>query len=316
MADSNLQYGRKVSLLLVNGEQALNLSDMHIRFQTSQQDEESPSNCAIRVYNLSDATILKVRKEYARVVLQAGYEGGAFGVIFDGTIKQFRTGKEPDNLNTYLDILAADGDIAYNFAVVNASLRAGSDTGEKVATIIAAMKPLGVVPGNLVFPSTGGTLPRGKVLFGMAKALLRSQTQSIGATWSIQDGKVNVTPLTGYLPGDAVVLSAATGLIGRPEQTADGIRCRCLLNPKIQVGGLVKIDNSSVNQTLQQDPNSLAKLAYNQWAGVQNLATVTTDGIYRVYISEFVGDSRGQDFYTEITCLTVNPVTNQCLPFG
>jgi len=194
---SNIQYGRKASLLVVEGEEALDLSEMHFKFQTAQQDEESPNNCSIRIYNLNPATVKKIRGEYSRVVLQAGYEGGAFGVIFDGTIKQFRVGQENDAKTTYLDILAADGDIAYNFARVNSSLAAGTSAGERLAIVVAEMTKHKVTKGEFLIPSTGGVLPRGKVLFGMAKAIMRAEVQNLGATWSIQDGKVNIVPLTG-----------------------------------------------------------------------------------------------------------------------
>lgn len=312
-------YLRKASLLLVQGDKALDLSALHFKFKTSQEDEESPSNCRIQVFNLSPDTMKTIKKEYSEVILQAGYEHAAFGVIFKGTIKQFKTGRE-NATTTYLEILAADGDLAYNFAQCSTSMAAGCTRQERVKAVLESMSPKGVTAGQLLIDATGGVLPRGKVLFGLARGLLRSEVQSIGATWSIQDGKVNVIPLDGYLPGEAVILNAATGLIGRAEQTADGIRARCLLNPKITVGGLVKIDNASINQTSQKDgqgpPEGNAQLAYNQYAGLQLLANTTDDGIYRVYVVECEGDTRGQAWYSDLICLTVNPVTQKVKPYG
>lgn len=310
----NTSYLRKASLLLVQGEKALDLSAMRFTFSTVQEDEESPSNCSIRVYNLSGSTIKTIREEYSRVVLQAGYETGAFGVIFDGTVKQFRIGRETATTN-YLDLLVADGDLAYNFAMCSRSMAAGTTTAERLGAAFDAMNPHGVTAGQLLIDATGGILPRGKVLFGLSRGLIRAEVQTIGATWSIQDGKVNVIPLDGYLPGEAVVLNSTTGMIGLPEQTAEGLKVRCLLNPKIIVGGLIQVDNKSINRTLQQDPNA-APLAYNKYAGLQQLATVTADGLYRVYVAEHKGDTRGQDWYTDITCLTVNPITKTIKAYG
>lgn len=308
------QYLRKATLLLVQGEKALDLSELHFTFQTVQEDEESPSNCAVRVFNLSPDTEAVIRKEYSRVVLQAGYENSAFGLIFDGTIVQFRKGRTSPT-TTYLDILVSDGDIAYNYAMCSKNAAAGTTRKERLDLAMAPMNSKGVSAGQLLIDSTGGILPRGKVLFGLARGIIRSEVQSIGATWSIQNGKINVIPLSGYLPTEAVVLNAETGLIGRAEQTSDGIRAKCLLNPKIIVGGLVKIDNKSINETLQKNPDG-PSLAYNQYAGLQQFATVTADGIYRVYVAEHKGDTRGQDWYTDITCLTVNPVTQKVKPYG
>lgn len=324
MADQT-QFGRKATLLVIRPEQAgnnpsafvagsvLDLSQMHFRFRTAQQDVESPNNCTIRVYNLSDATLQAITKyEYSRVILQAGYEGAPAGVIFDGTIKQFRVGRE-NATDKYLDLLAADGDLAYNFSIVNTTLAAGSTPKQRVDAVIAEMAKKGVTEGN-VMEFTGGVLPRGKVLFGMARALMRQETASQGATWSIENGKVNVLPLQGYKPGEAVVLSSLTGLVGMPEQTNDGVRATCLLNPRLTIGGLVRIDNKSVNQLLQNNQNlppGARMPAFNQYTGIQNLATVASDGLYRLFVVEHEGDTRGTAWHSHLTGLALNPSTNQ-----
>jgi hypothetical protein len=311
-------YGRKAKLFLTDGEEVLDLSEMHFRFQTVQEDAESPNNCTIRVFNLSTDTQRRAKREYSRVILQAGYEKGPFGVIFDGTIKQYRMGKQPDQVTSYLDILAADGDLAYNFGVINKSLAAGSSSGERVAAMVESLTKYGISGATNLIPSTGGILPRGKVLFGLSKGLLRSEVATQGASWSIQNGRIQIIPLDGYLPGEAVVLTSQTGLIGRAEQTAEGIKCRSLLNPKILIGGAVQIDNKSINQTLAAPGSELpvGQSAFNSWTAIQQLANIADDGLYRVYVCEHVGDTRGQDWYSDLVCLTINPVTNTCKKFG
>ena len=138
--------------------------------------------------------------------------------------------------------------------------------------------------------------------------------QTMGATWSIQNGKVNVIPLTGYLPGEPVVLTSQNGLIGRPEQTQEGIKVKCLINPKITPGNLVKIDQASINQIESTDPGVM--VAYNQWSGIQNFASIAADGLYRVYVAEFTGDTRGQDWYADLICLKLDPVTDKVKTYG
>lgn len=297
------RQGNNPSAYSPGGGEGLDLSALHFTFSTVQQDLESPNNCSIRIFNLAPATVKKILGEYSRVTLQAGYEGGE-GVIFSGIVKQFRIGRE-SGTTTYLDILAADGDLAYNFAVVNKTLAAGSTPQQRLQVPLEAMEPYGVTAGNLM-PFTGGILPRGKVFFGMARAAARSITQNNGATWQINNGQVNVTPLDGYLPGEAVELTAQTGLIGLPEQTNEGIRVKCLLNPRIVVGGTVKIANHTINQLVQSDPKA-APVPYNQRVGIQLLASVTSDGLYRVYVAEHAGDTRGNAWYTSLVCLAIDP---------
>lgn len=328
MSDSS-QFGRKASLLVMRPgsrvqtgpavdlpPSVIDLSEMHFRFRTVQQDVESPNNCTIRIYNLSEATQRAIVKdEYTRVVLQAGYETSGIGVVFDGTIKQFRVGRE-NATDKYLDILAADGDLAYNFATVGVTIAGGvtNTPAQRVQMVLAEMSKKGATAGEIM-QFTGGVLPRGKVLFGMARALLRNEAAAQGATWHIAQGKINILPLDRYKEGEAVVLTAQTGLVGIPEQTNEGLRAMSLLNPRLVIGGTVKIDNKSVNQLVQQNPNA-APIAFNQYTGIQNLATITADGIYRLFVVEHEGDTRGQAWYTHITGLTVNPVTKQIKPYG
>lgn len=299
--------GNNPSAYSPGGGKGLDLSALRFTFHTSQQDVESPNNCTIRVYNLSDETVQQIRGEYSQVTLQAGYDEG-YGVIFSGTVKQFKIGRE-NATTTYLDLLAADGDIAYNFAVVSKTLAASSTSSQRIREAIGALAVHGVSSGYLA-GGTGGILPRGKVLFGMARAILRSEVQNMGASWNINNGKVNVVPLDGYLPGQAVELSSHTGLIGLPEQTNEGIKLRSLLNPRIVVGGLVKVDNKSINQTLQANPAS-APVPYNQYASLQLLAKTTTDGLYRVFVAEHNGDTRGSAWYTDIICLAIDSATKK-----
>lgn len=330
MSDASTQFGRKASLFVVRPEfrgnnpsafvpeGVIDLSAMHFTFKTSAADTESPNNAVIRIFNLSRSanqnTVQDIIKgEYSRVILQAGYEAGEFAVIFDGNVKQFRVGRL-NATDTYLDLLCADGDLGYNFSQISQSIAAGSTPKQRIDAIVASMQKYGVTAGSIA-PSTGGTLPRGKVLFGMSRAMLRQQAATQQATWSIQNGKVNMIPLDGYLPSDPVVLNSVSGMIGMPEQTNDGIKVRCLLNPKILAGQSVRIDNRSINQTIQAAPGA-APVPFNQWTGIQLLADVTSDGLYRVFVAEHEGDTRGQAWYTEMICLSIDAVSKEIKPYG
>lgn len=292
--------------------EALELSDMHVIFEVKQEDVQSPDNCSIRVENLSRDTESKIQGGYQRVVLQAGYWGAPYGVIFTGSIKQFRKGRT-DAKTTYLDILAADGDLAYNYAFMCSNIGPGTTPRQRAEAAAKALVEKGILRGTLNIPSTGGVLPRGKVLFGLVRAHLRTMCADRGASWNILQGKLNITPLDGYLPGEAVVLTAKTGLIGRAEQTENGVTARCLINPQIRVGGLVRLDNSSINVTQQAPVFALpaGQLPYDKYVGVQMFADIAADGLYRVYVAEFKGDTRGRDWYCDLTLLAVDPVNGK-----
>lgn len=297
---STPQFGRKVSLIIgQDSGDSLDLSELRFRFDVRRGDVQTPNSARVRVYNVSADTARRAQKEFSRLVLQAGYPGN-FGIIFDGTIKQVRRGRESQT-DTYLDITAADGDSAYNFAVVNTTLAAGSTPADHVAAACTAMNPYGVTQGYLpALPSN--PLPRGKVMFGMARDFMRWTARTCQTVWSIQDGKAIMVPETSYMPGDIPVITAETGMIGLPEQTQNGITVKMLLNPSVKIGRLIKIDNASV----QQYEYSLNVGQQVQNERIEQQAKLQDDGFYYVMIAEHHGDTRGNDFYTDVICLAAD----------
>lgn len=297
MSDSHNQEGRqwlRECSLVVGGDggDGLDLSALRITFATKKGDVETPNSAEIKVYNLSADTISAIRREFTRVVLQAGYAGNV-GIIFDGQVRQARVMRE-GGTDTVLAILAADGDRAYNHAVVNTSLAAGSTPADHVGACQREFAAKGAGAGY-VPDLPGQPLPRGKVMYGPARKYMRDAASNTGTSWSIQDGKVQMVPARGYLPGEAVVLTAETGLVGVPEQTQDGITVKCLLNPRLRIGGRIKLDNASVQRA--QTPLKMA---------ATYPARLDDDGIYRIIKVEFSGDTRGTDWYASMVCIGID----------
>lgn len=285
-----------------SGAKGIDLSQFRISFHTVQSDVQTPNHAFIRIYNLSDSTAKSIDKEFTKVTLQAGYKSGAYGVVFTGDIKQVRRGRISAT-DTYLDILAGDGDRSYNFAVMNETLAAGADDKTKLQSIERSMD----LPQGYVADLTPGALSRGKVQFGMARDYARDLAKRQDASWSIQNGKLTMIPLTSYKPGPPVVLNSTTGMIGLPEQTEGGITVRALLNPNIQIGALVQINNASIQRAFIGGNYLFAEGRLEALAKDQKLLpSVTADGFYRVYVAEFHGDTRDTPWYVDLTCLAVD----------
>lgn len=303
------QYLRKASLLIGDGEEALDMSELRFKFFIRRGDTQTPNTADIRVYNLAPDTSLRIKKEFTRVVLQAGYEGN-FGLIFDGNIKQIRRGRESPT-DTYLDITAGDGDEAYNYSAVALSLAAGQTApANAIEQIVRGMAVHGVSQGYVPANLPDAPTYRGEVYYGTAKDQLRYLARSTDAAWSIQDGKVDFIPLTSYKPAAEIPkLTFETGMVGLPEQTQNGIRLRTLLNPNLKIGQLVQIDNKSILQ-LRYSMNAMA-----QAEDMTNVLghKLNDDGFYYVMVAEHSGDTRGNDFYTHLICLaadaTMTPAT-------
>jgi hypothetical protein len=300
------QYIRKASLIVGSDSgEAIDLSALRFAFSIRRGDLQTPNSADIRVYNVSAQTAERIRQilpspEFTRIVIQAGYEGN-YGVIFDGQIKQVRRGRE-SQLDTYLDITAADGDSAYNFAVSAVSLAAGSTPSDHIAAVLEGMAKFGVSRGYIPKLEGENGLPRGKVIFGMSRDELRKVAKTTSTSWSIQDGKVNFIPLTAYMPGDVPVITAATGMVGLPEQTQDGIKIKCLLNPNLKIGTQVKLDNASIQRYRYN--LSINQQAQNAMSEQSN--KINDDGFYYVMVADHQGDTRGNAWFTELTCLAVD----------
>lgn len=293
------QYLRHINLIVSQGGQGIDLSEMHVQYQVFAPDVDAPPTAYIRVWNLAENTRNRIQKEFDHVSLQAGY--GEPGMIFDGTIVQVKKGGE-NAVDKFVDIMASDLDEFYNYTMVSKTLAKGSSQTDQLNAVMEAAAASGAtkgsIPDNL---GTGGTLPRGKVLFGMGREQMSQITKSTDTSWFIANGKINIVKKDGYLPGDVVVLNSETGMIGVPEATNNGIEIKCLTNPKIKVGGRVKIDNASITNTTVRQPG-----LFPTYGAINLPANLSADGTYRVLVAERFGDNRGNIFEDHLTCLSVD----------
>ena len=311
-----------------SAQPGIDLSQFRIRFNVRAMDVDMPPTADIYVYNLAQSTVQKIQNEFQNVVLQAGYQNGNFAVIFQGSIVRVRTGRL-SNIDTFVHIMASNWDAYYNFGVVSATLKKGASPQQIAQAIVggianspaAKVTPnalaggaqLGYIPSSL---GTGGTLPRGKVLFGLARERLSELAESQQCTWQIgPDGKINIIPLNGYLPGTAVVVTSQTGMIGVPEATQQGIEFKTLLNPLLVCGTQVKLDNASITTTANLSPSegypNLQSLAY--------FANTSADGTYRAIVVEHEGDTRSpadSGWLTKVTALALDQSSGQVQPYG
>jgi hypothetical protein len=294
------QFGRAVSLIVFGKDlDGLDLSELRIKFSVKRSDTMTPNTADIRVYNLEEKTAIRVRDEFKNVILQAGYEGNK-GVIFKGNIKQVILGRESAT-DTFIDIIAGDGDRAYNFAIVNQTLAPGATQKDQLDALSKSMANKGVGPGH-IGDMPPEKLPRGKVLYGNSKNYLRDVAETSGKNWSIQDEKLTFVSKKSYLPGERVVLTSKTGMIGTPQQTNEGVNVKCLLNPNIKIGNRIQIDNKSIERYKINlaVPNSAANIP----------APLTADGVYYVLVIEHQGDTRGVEWYSSMICLNIDVTTN------
>jgi hypothetical protein len=286
------QYLRKASLLIGDGTTAIDMSNLHFSFRIKQAEVGVPQTASIRIYNVSNATFQQVM-EYTKVQISAGYQQGAFGVIFNGEIVQAKAGRE-NAVDSYIDIIAAEGYRSFQQPIF-VTLAAGSTVLDMAKAAAAAM-------GRKLNNFTTGTpaqLPRGTTAYGAARRVLTDAATKMGAVWYFSNEGIDLVPTDSPKKREAVVLNGGTGMIGWPEQTQDGIRVRCLLNPNLTLGATIKLNNTSIQA-------ATFATGYQQQVGNYSLPRPDPDGSYRMYVIEHSGNTRGTDWYSDIICLSVD----------
>ena len=291
---SERQWLRNYELTIgKGGGEGIKTSALRVAFSIKKGDTESPNEAVIQVWNLAGETLQRSKKEFDRVMLQAGYHQGNYGMIYSGNIIGQRIVRE-NGVDIVLELTCWDGDEAYTTAVLNKTLAAGASPKDILGAVQGSFGGYGVTPGEIP-ELLEQRLPRGKVMFGMTRKYAREAAYTNDTSWSIQDGKMTMVKNDGYLPGEAVVLMHETGLIGAPEQTNDGIKVKCLLNPKLRVNGRVKIDNASVQEAKKETGKD-----------AKEPAALSSDGFYRVIQITYAGDTHGQDWYCDMVCVSID----------
>lgn len=286
----DILYGRRYRVIVstLDGEKALDVSQLRCTFECIKVIQMQPQFSVISIYNLSAGTENTIISEGSRVVLEAGYEGEQYGVIFDGNVVQAIRSKE--EATTYvLTLVAADSDMWMNYSLSAFSMVKGQNSRAALENV-TSKATIPTYFGSISSSLSESKLTRGKVFFGLTSDYVRQIARSENATAFIIDGKINLIKATDIPEGEIIELSPKTGLIGVPAQNEYGVSIRCLLNPKIKVGSLVNIDNSIVrNQQYEQG---------------QPIYSLDHDGIYRVIKTTVSGDTRGNNWYTEVETVT------------
>jgi hypothetical protein len=268
----------------------VDVSGLRCSFRIERTYRSVPSSLALKVYNLSEATrnaMLSAAQERARsvpvtpgiprprllvhVTLTAGYQG-AMQRLFYGELGRLKhTVEGVDNVT---NVWAIMGGLNLQYARVSQSFPRGA-TPETVAKHLADC--MGLPTGSSVSLLRNARMGRdfaryslGVTLSGSAAHELDMLTASAGLEWHVDDGRVEFVKRFGTQREAAVLLTPDTGLIGSP--TKEGyyvVKGRCLLQPDVKPGKLVRVESRFVTTTL------------------------------RVYKTTTVGDTHGSDWYID-----------------
>jgi hypothetical protein len=297
----NPLFGRKwkITILLADGTTGLVVSDsdfgenaLKCTFEIQKHTWEAYWFGLITIYNFTGPTLNMVITQGMKVIVEAGYKDGLYGKIYEGSVFQPMFDRE-DVVNYKTTLSCMDGLGLFDGNLINVTLQSGYDYSELIATM--AKNARTPIPIGQTMEFQAKKMPRGKTVFGDPKKYLRQVSADNNAQFYIGDGKMNILNVndeSDLNANDAIILTPETGLIGTPQQTQDGIVFRCFLDSRIGIQKpltMVKIDNAVIRQVKQS-------------VG-QYITPLDQDGYYKVIGIRHIGDTRGNDWYTECTAV-------------
>jgi hypothetical protein len=217
-------------------QSAMVVTDLRVKFKIVKTLRKEPNHSNIEVYNLNETSRGQLQAKGARVWLEAGY-GTTLAQLFVGDLRFIDHIKDGPDWVSKFEL--GDGERAYVHGRVNASFKKGTSKADILKKLVAQS---GWETGNVAdfYASLGQKALSGHVAWGNANREIDRLLSSAGLTFSVQDGAVQILPLTGYTPQAAVLVDEDHGMVGAPEfgsAPTKGkkrtLKVKTLLNPQI-----------------------------------------------------------------------------------
>lgn len=297
------QYKRYCKLIIAKDKgnnEAFDFSQYRITFHVDQAFVNRPCTAYIKVYNVPETIVSKIKQESQTIILDAGYVEN-HAIIFKGQLVQFYRGRE-NQTDTYLQIVATTGDVGHNFGVINVSLNSGAKPEDVCNVIAAEYAKYGIEKGE-VPKFTTTRLPRGKAIYKALKKALEEFAINHSMQWSYENNKLVFVPVRGTLTGDPLIVNYKTGLIGMPVMTLGGLQLSMLLRPEVRnLATVIKVNNKDIQYT--PDTTGYGDVVTNERK--QEIYATDPDGLYKVLSRVHMGDTRGNVWQTDLICSGIN----------
>lgn len=243
-------------------------------FNITKTLKKEPNKCELSIYNLKKSSRIAFQARKQQVVVEAGYLDNT-SQLFSGTLEY--ASSVHDGLDWITTLQASDGTKQMKSARINTSIKGPAKVKDVLSTAAAAM---GLNPGNLARTVAKGALrgnltefTNGIVLSGKAEKVLGGIAESMGYSFSVQDGQLIFLGKNDSLGTTVPVISPSTGMVGSPEPGEDGfINVRTMIQPNLLPGHRIRIESASVQ------------------------------GFYRIEQTDFSGDTWGQNWYADLEC--------------
>lgn len=245
------------------GEPGFKYTELKTTFEIEKTSASYANKAKIELYNLNDQSRLNFQRKGLQIRLEAGYRG-LTEVLYIGDITKTQSARRGPDIVTIFE--AGDSEKQLTTAHFNKGYPAGVTFLQIISDLV---KALDINQGPILgIPNV--KYNQGFTLSGSIKKIMDTLIPNQGLEWSIQNGYLQIIPVTAHNGDEAVFLSKDTGLIGVPSQKDSGVEFTSLLNPKLLPGMPVQIDSTLFK------------------------------GFYKIKKSNIAGDSHGQKW--QITC--------------
>lgn len=278
----------KVRLNTLTFESPAEGDGLQIAFEVTKSLYVAPNVCSLTVYNLNRqhrGELARLRRELRRrirVELFAGYDSDP-PLLFIGDLRGFddTPGERTRLPESAVKVEGTDGGFKITEQRVSLSFRAGTPVTVVVHRLAEA---LSLGDGNLselsgVQLGDYSTLQRPLAVHGLASRELTGFLRSLGYTWSIQNGLIQVLRNGAVLNRTGVRLNPDTGLIAASYVDRRTIKIQSFLIPEVIPGRNVIVESQRVQ------------------------------GSFRVHSVKYAGDSFGGDWTCDIECRVPRPLT-------
>jgi len=271
-------FDRTAELLVAApGQAGVFVRGLRIEFEVKKSNRGEPNTALIKVTNMSPTSRNALGTTGTVATLQAGYneDPQSVRIISEMDVMDVQTMRNRPDVTTI--VYCRDGANALRNNKGSHSYSGGTDAKKIIRDVAAdaglTLRSLGEVANDIYSNGFSETGPISDIFDKLAG--------KIGARWSMQNGEVQFAPLDGPSSLTVVVLNQKSGLIGQPQRRnkigapenpaqKDGWVVRSLLQPQIEPESLVRIESEEVDST------------------------------FRVVAVTHRGDTRGQDFFSEI----------------
>lgn len=242
-----------------------------VAFEIERSVRHTPNKATVKLYNLSLAHQRQIEQSgAAQVIIEVGHESTGHGLeqVFRGEL--FRGGRggtgasasggagaapsirsEVTPVEVVTHVEARDGGATYQQARTSRSY----EPNVAIETVIRALiADVGIGQGNVddavasIAEQGATTFSEGFTSSGQASRELTRVLRTFGLRWSIQHGAFQALAGSAPLNTQAVLLSAATNMVGSPEPGTRGrVKARMLLTPDVWPGRAVVIASARVN---------------------------------------------------------------------